>query len=44
MKKIYDCPQLELYRIPEEDIITASGNDDIANDIWGGGVSPQIFN
>lgn len=43
MKKFYDSPKMEIYRILEEDILTASGGDDIANDIWGDGVSPEII-
>ena len=43
MKRIYENPELELFRISNEDILTASGFDDIVGDIWGGGVSPEIF-
>ena len=43
MKKFYDSPKIEIYRILAEDILTASGGDDIANDIWGGGVEAEII-
>ena len=43
MKKIYNSPKMELYWILEEDILTASGGDDIANDIWGDGVDPEVI-
>ena len=43
MKKIYEIPQIELYRISQIDVLTASGFDDTANDMWPGGVDPQIF-
>ena len=42
MKKFYDSPKMEIYRILAEDILTASGGDDTAGDIWSGGVDPEI--
>ena len=42
MKKNYELPEILLIPIPFDDIITASGNDDIADDKFSG-VTPQIF-
>ena len=41
-KRIYEIPELDLIRVIDADVITASGNDDIANDLWPSGVSPQL--
>ena len=43
MKKIYENPQIELYWISQNDVLTASGYDDIASDMWLDGVTPQLF-
>ena len=42
MKKNYELPEILLILIPFDDIITASGNDDIANDIFSI-TSPEIY-
>ena len=43
MKRIYELPEMKFDWDFEADIITASGNDDIASDQWSGGVVPQII-
>lgn len=42
MKKNYELPEFLLIPIPFDDIITASGNDDIANDKFSI-TSPEIY-
>ena len=43
MKKIYEIPQMDIFWSSEVDLLTASGQDDIASDMWTGGVTPAIF-
>ena len=43
MKKIYEIPQVKICWLSEIDLLTASGHDDIANDLWTSGVGPEIF-
>ena len=43
MKRIYENPEMKFYWGFDEDVVTASGHDDIINDMWSDGVSPQII-
>ena len=43
MKRIYEIPEMNFLWIPDADVITASGKDDIVSDLWSSGVDPQMI-
>ena len=41
MKNNYEIPEMKFFWGFDEDVITASGHDDIVSDLWSDGVDPQ---